>query len=51
MAHTVTAKTGGAFDVVVPAGESVTFTAPKKAGTFAYYCKYHSNMAGTLKVG
>lgn len=48
-AHTVTAD-DGSFDAVVKAGTSVTFTAPKKPGTYAYHCAYHSNMHGTLTV-
>ncbi|MDQ0213573.1 cupredoxin domain-containing protein [Arthrobacter bambusae] len=48
-AHTVTAD-DGSFDAVVKAGTSVTFTAPKKPGTYAYHCTYHSNMHGTLTV-
>ena len=49
-AHTVTSDTAGAFTVVVPAGETVTFTAPATAGSFAFHCEYHSNMHGTLVV-
>ncbi|MET3919127.1 cupredoxin domain-containing protein [Arthrobacter sp. UYEF20] len=48
-AHTVTAE-DGSFDAVVKGGESVTFTAPVKPGTYAYHCTYHSNMQGTLTV-
>lgn len=48
-AHTVTAD-DGSFDAVVKAGTSVTFTAPKNPGTYAYHCTYHSNMHGTLTV-
>ncbi|MEW1808475.1 cupredoxin domain-containing protein [Pseudarthrobacter sp. NPDC080039] len=48
-AHTVTAD-DGSFDVIVKAGTSTTFTAPAKAGTYAYHCTYHSNMHGTLSV-
>ncbi|MCB5281443.1 hypothetical protein BJQ89_01188 [Arthrobacter sp. ES1] len=48
-AHTVTAE-DGSFDAVVKAGTSTTFTAPAKAGTYAYHCTYHSNMQGTLTV-
>ncbi|MCZ2402165.1 cupredoxin domain-containing protein [Paenarthrobacter sp. Z7-10] len=49
-AHTVTADEGSAFDVTVKAGESMTFKAPDKAGTYAYHCTFHSNMHGMLVV-
>ena len=49
--HTVTSDTAGIFDVAVNGGETVTFTAPSKPGSYAYHCKYHANMHGTLKVG
>ncbi|WP_426997803.1 cupredoxin domain-containing protein [Pseudarthrobacter sp. N5] len=48
-AHTVTAD-DGSFDAVVKGGESVTFKAPAKAGTYTYHCTYHSKMKGTLTV-
>ena len=48
-AHTVTAD-DGSFDVVVKPGTSVTFTAPKKPGSYTYHCTYHSSMHGTLVV-
>ncbi|MCB5275321.1 hypothetical protein BJG92_02869 [Arthrobacter sp. SO5] len=48
-AHTVTAD-DGSFDVIVKGGESVTFTAPAKPGTYTFHCTYHSNMQGTLTV-
>jgi plastocyanin len=51
-AHTVTAD-NGAFDLPLPAGgaslASVGFTFPS-AGTFAYHCKIHSQMHGTVTV-
>jgi len=50
-AHTVTADSGGAFDVKIDPGKSASFTAPAKAGSFPYHCTYHGNMHGTLKVG
>ncbi len=50
-AHTVTADTGGAFDVAVPPGASRTFTVPAKAGAYPFHCIYHSNMHGSLTVG
>lgn len=50
-AHTVTADTGKLFDTghVAP-GKTATFTAPGKAGTYAYMCTIHQFMTGTLKV-
>jgi plastocyanin len=48
--HTVTADSGNAFDVRVAAGGSATFTAPAKAGTYAYHCTIHPGMHGTLVV-
>jgi plastocyanin len=50
-AHTVTADSGGAFDVKVDPGTSVTFTAPSSAGTYKFHCSYHAQMHGTLGVG
>lgn len=47
--HTVTAD-DGTFDVDVPSGESVTFTAPD-AGEFAFHCTPHPQMTATLVVG
>ncbi|WP_051478236.1 cupredoxin domain-containing protein [Arthrobacter sp. H5] len=49
--HTVTAKDDGGFDVDVPAGETVTFTAPEEAGDYAIICTYHPQMSGTLVIG
>lgn len=48
-AHTVTAD-DGSFDAVVKPGTTVTFTAPKKPGSYTYFCTYHSSMHGTLVV-
>lgn len=47
--HTVTFKTGGHFDkmLATSAKLSRTFT---KAGTYKYYCKYHTGMVGTIVV-
>jgi plastocyanin len=47
--HTFTAD-DGSFDVDVPAGETVTVTAPSAAGTYAFHCKIHSSMKGDLTV-
>jgi plastocyanin len=48
VAHTATA-TGGAFDVMLPAGKSGS-TIVTKAGTFDYICKFHPNMKGKVTV-
>ncbi len=49
--HTVTADQGSAFDVEVKEnGGTASFTAPSEPGTYAFHCKYHSNMHGTLTV-
>ncbi len=50
-AHTVTADSGNAFNVAVPASSTVTLTAPMKAGTYKFHCNIHSNMHGVLTVG
>ncbi|WP_234021143.1 cupredoxin domain-containing protein [Streptomyces sp. 142MFCol3.1] len=50
-AHTVTASEGGAFDTgSIASGKSVSFTAPSKAGSYAFICTFHPNMKGTLTV-
>lgn len=49
--HTVTGDSPGQFDVRVPAGQTVTFTAPATAGTYKYHCAIHPDMHGTLIVG
>lgn len=51
VAHTVTADQGSAFDVSVAAGKTAVLTAPDRAGSFAFHCKYHSNMEAKLTVG
>jgi plastocyanin len=48
--HSVTSKTAGQFDADVDANGQKTFTAPTQPGEYAFYCKYHSNMLGTLIV-
>jgi plastocyanin len=47
--HTVTADNGG-FDVTIDPGKTATFTAPSKTGDYAFHCKIHSQMHGTLTV-
>ena len=46
--HTAT-STAGAWDVVIPAGKKARVVM-KNAGVFAYFCKYHPNMTGTVTV-
>ena len=48
--HSVTSKTAGQFDTEADANEQKTFTAPTQPGEYPFYCKYHSNMKGTLIV-
>lgn len=49
--HSVTADAGNEFDIRVSGGGGTsTFTAPATPGTYAFHCKYHSNMHGTLVV-
>jgi plastocyanin len=48
--HTVTADSGGAFDVTVSAGGTATFTAPSKPGSYPYHCNFHAEMHGSLTV-
>jgi plastocyanin len=48
VAHTVTAR-DGSFDATVGAGASATITFAH-AGTFAYYCKFHPAMTGSVTV-
>jgi len=45
--HTATVK--GDWDVVIPAGHKGHIVL-KKAGTFAYYCRFHPNMKASLVV-
>ena len=48
--HTVTA-TGGAFNTGdISPGQTRTFTAPAKAGSYGYICNIHQFMTGTLSV-
>lgn len=51
MGHTVTSDEEGVFDVVVGAGEEVTFTVPSEAGEYPFHCTPHPNMTATLVVG
>jgi plastocyanin len=48
--HTLTA-TGGQFNTGdIGAGQTKTFTAPAKAGTYSYICNIHQYMMGTIVV-
>jgi plastocyanin len=48
--HTLTA-TGGQFDTGdIGGGQTKTFTAPAKAGTYHYICNIHQYMMGTIVV-
>jgi plastocyanin len=48
--HTLTA-TGGQFDTGdIGDGQTKTFTAPTKAGTYHYICNIHQYMMGTIIV-
>ncbi|SEB78940.1 cupredoxin domain-containing protein [Rhodococcus koreensis] len=49
--HTVTADTGGTFDIEIEGGETATLTVPPTPGTYPFHCTYHSNMHGNLTVG
>lgn len=48
--HTLTSAPKGAFEVLAKAGETVTFTAPTKAGSYTFICDFHADMMGTLVV-
>jgi plastocyanin len=46
--HTMTSDTGD-FDVDVP-GNGATLKVPTKPGSYAFHCKIHTTMKGTLLV-
>jgi plastocyanin len=48
VAHTATAKNGD-WDVTIPAGQTQTLLV-RKAGQFEYYCRFHPNMTGLLRM-
>jgi plastocyanin len=50
VAHTVTSKVKGQFDVKVGGNAQATFTAPATPGRYPYYCVYHPGMIGVLIV-
>lgn len=47
--HTATAR-DGMFDVSIPANKTASLIV-QRAGEIAYYCRFHPNMTGKLKVG
>jgi plastocyanin len=48
--HSVTSDTAGKFTVDVDGNEDGTLTAPSEPGEYAFHCKYHPSMHGTLIV-
>jgi plastocyanin len=48
--HSVTSDTEGKFSVDVEGSEAGTLTAPTEPGEYAFHCKYHPSMHGTLTV-
>jgi plastocyanin len=50
VAHTLTSKSGGFDTGDIQAGQSKTFTAPNRAGSYPYICTIHQYMTGTLTV-
>jgi plastocyanin len=48
--HTVTADKGEFNTGNIASGSTMTFTAPSKAGDYAFHCNIHPTMKATLKV-
>jgi plastocyanin len=48
--HSVTSDTADKFSVDVDGNEEGTLTAPTEPGEYAFHCKYHPSMHGTLIV-
>ncbi|MEN8651674.1 cupredoxin family copper-binding protein [Streptomyces sp. 21So2-11] len=48
--HTVTASDKAFDTATIAAGKTATFTAPSRAGAYAYICSIHQYMTGLLKV-
>ncbi|MDQ1422781.1 MAG: hypothetical protein QOD72_279 [Acidimicrobiaceae bacterium] len=48
--HSVTSDTEGKFSVDVEGNEQGTLTAPTEPGEYAFHCKYHPSMHGTMTV-
>jgi plastocyanin len=50
-AHTLTSDTSGLFGGGnLEQGDTLTFKAPSRPGTYAFHCGYHPRMHGTLVV-
>jgi len=48
--HSVTSDAAGKFSVDVESNGQGTLTAPTEPGQYAFHCKYHPAMHGTLTV-
>ena len=48
--HSVTSDADGKFSVDVEANQEGKLTAPTEPGEYAFHCKYHPSMHGTLTV-
>jgi plastocyanin len=48
--HSVTSDTADKFSKDVDGNEEGTLTAPTEPGSYAFHCKYHPSMHGTLIV-
>jgi plastocyanin len=48
--HSVTSDTAGKFTVDVESNGQGTLAAPAEPGSYAFHCKYHPSMHGTLIV-
>lgn len=48
--HSVTSENDGFVEVIVEGGATGTFKAPSEPGEYAYVCKFHPEMVGTLVV-
>jgi plastocyanin len=48
--HSVTSDTADKFSVDIEANKEGTLTAPSEPGEYAFHCKYHPSMHGTLVV-
>lgn len=49
--HTATSDQKGLFKADdIKQGQTVSFTAPTKPGTYTFFCDYHPSMHGTLVV-
>jgi plastocyanin len=48
--HSVTSDAADKFSVDVEANEEGKLTAPTEPGEYAFHCKYHPSMHGTLTV-